>query len=143
LILPHKDFCTKIRTLKDWLGAVSWSCLWTPDYTYAQFKDICAEKGVDKVLIKEIGGTISSLRKRKGMYLEDIKRAGESHAVRLRRLEADKLKRRMFGCLVDRNRRVPGVLSRCLPALAIIKPTASGRSEDVEDLEKDLADDID
>ena len=89
--LPHKDVCPKIHSLKDSLGAADWSLIWTPDFTYAQFQDMCITKKVDIEFVKDIGNTISALRMCTSMFQEDLKRAGVSQIDHERRAEADRL----------------------------------------------------
>jgi hypothetical protein len=65
--------------------------MWTPDFTYAQFKDMCTTKNVDTELVKKIGSTILAIRMRQGMFREDLERAGASQIDRLTKAAADKL----------------------------------------------------
>jgi hypothetical protein len=64
--------------------------MWSPDYTYAQFQVACRVKRVDTNIVVKIGRTISALRIRKSVFLEDSKRAGASQIDRLTRAEQEK-----------------------------------------------------
>ena len=90
-MLPHKRLCAHICTFKESFGTANWSLMWTPDFTYAQFKDMCTAKNVDTVLIREISNTISSIRLRQDMLRQDLERAGASQIERLRTEAAEKL----------------------------------------------------
>jgi len=100
--LPHKSVCAKIHSLKEMIGADEWLLLWTPDYTYAQFRVMCRVKRVDTDVIRGIERTISALRRHKSAFLEDLKRAGASQIERLIKAEQDKFTLQVSKDLKDR-----------------------------------------